>query len=368
MEIAADSNRAAGSAILVLHLLGRCNLQCLHCYTEGSPTSNEQLPVSAVLETIAQCAELGIGSVYLTGGEPLLYREIHDVLRAAADVPGLQVTLCTNGISITQRHIDLLRDLNASVNVSIDGKKKFHDYFRNMQGAFHASERSVRMLAEAGIPLTIVTTVSQGNHDSLPRLAEWAAQSGAKRFCVQPLLALGRGLQIADWRLTTVQMNRLLLQLSDLANQYGPMGLTCNFSYLSRRFLLEHPCAAYVCNGSGCHRRVAGEIKRLIIREDGTVLPEIANLSHRFALGKVEDGPLSQLVNRFFEEGGYGRFDQLCRVTYAELLPTWESEVVPWDQIVAERSHIWIPPQTMDELSVRGCGCHSTVETSDTSK
>lgn len=347
MEIpGGGTDHAGGSGTLMLHLLGRCNLQCIHCYMEGSPSKTEQLPVESVRGMIAECADLGIGVVYLTGGEPLLYRKLHDVLGMTVQTPQLQAILCTNAIAVTERHIAFLRELkNVRVNVSIDGEEEFHDYFRNSPGAFHASGTSVRMMSKAGIPVTIVTTISRGNFHSLRRIAEWAIQSGAKQFCVQPLLNLGRGSQIADQRLTPVQMNRLILQLSDLANHYRPMGLTCSLIGVSRKFLLAHPCGAYVCNGSGCHRRVAKEIKKLVIREDGTVLPEVTNLSHHFALGKIQDGPLSWLVTRFFEDGGYDQFDQLCRAAYEEVLMHWESEVVPWDQIVAERSHTWIPSQ-----------------------
>ena len=361
MEISAEANSAGRSGTLMLHLLGRCNLQCLHCYMEGSPSREERLPVNAVLKAIAECKDLGIGSIYVTGGEPLLYRELYDVLDAAAEVPGLQITLCTNGTSITQHHVTFLQKINAKVNISIDGEEAFHDYFRNLSGAFRASEKSAQMMAEAGIPITIVTTISQGNFHSLSRLVEWAS-SFAKGFRVQPLLRLGRGIQIADQSLTTTQMNQLLLQLSDLTNQYRPTGLICNLIGVSRKFLLAHPCGAYVCNGSGCHRSVAKEIKKIVIREDGTILPEVTNLNHKFALGKIGDDSLSSQVNRFFEGNGYNQFDQLCRTTYAEVLPKWESEVVPWDQIVAERSHKWIPLQTIDDNSSvhKGCleSCH----------
>jgi len=77
-----------------------------------------------------------------------------------------------------------------------------------------------------------------------------------------------------------------------------------------------------------------------VVREDGTVLPEITNLNHKFALGRIEDGTLAELVARYFENG-YDRFDYLCRKTYQEVVATWKSAVVPWDQIVADRSHLW---------------------------
>jgi MoaA/NifB/PqqE/SkfB family radical SAM enzyme len=220
MEFSDESGSAGGSATLVLHLLGRCNLRCLHCYMDGSPTRRELLPVDLVLEAIAECQVLDFGNLYLTGGEPLLYRELDRVIEAAAQIKGLEVTLCTNAMLVKARHVALLRDARVRVNVSIDGDEAFHDHFRNLHGAFRETERGVRRLVEAGIPVTIVTTISQGNLPQLSSLAEWAAQVGAVMFRVQPLLKLGRGFEIADQRLTVAQTNRLVLELSDLANRY----------------------------------------------------------------------------------------------------------------------------------------------------
>ena len=340
MDFATETGDAQGTATLMLHLLGRCNLECLHCYMEGSPWRREQLPVEFVLPAIAECEQLGIGTLYLTGGEPLLYRGLDDVLNAVAQAPKLQVTLCTNGTLITHRHATFFRELGLRVSISIDGDPVYHDHFRKLRGAFRSSERGLRTLVEAGVAVTIVSTLSQANIQSLPFLIEWASTSGAVRLLVQPLLKLGRGVEIADQCLDTVQMNRILLQLSDLANKYRTHGLDCKVIGASRRFLLAHPCGAYVCNGTGCHRRVAKEIKKLVVREDGTVLPEVPNLNHRFALGNIRDGSLSTLVSRYFTDG-YSKFDQLCRTAYAEVLPTWELVVVPWEQIVAQRSHHW---------------------------
>jgi len=353
MEISSETGDSR-SATLMLHLLGRCNLTCLHCYMEGAPTRKEQLPLDRVLEAISECTRLDIGALYLTGGEPLLYKGLPEVLRVAARISGLQVTVCTNATLMNARYATLLSEVHAKVNVSIDGEAPFHDYFRNLPGAFRASERGIRTMVERGIPLTIVTTISQTNLNSLPVMVKWAAQIGASQFRVQPLLRLGRGLQITNQCLTSDQMNRLLLELSDLANTYSAHGLRCSFIGAARRFLLTHPCGAYVCNGTGCHRRVAKEIKKIVVREDGTVLPEVTNLNHRFALGHIEEAPLSVLVSRYFEHG-YDKFDLLCRNTYAEVLPTWESAIVPWDQIVAERSHQWIATGA-NALPVLGCG------------
>jgi hypothetical protein len=125
--------------------------------------------------------------------------------------------------------------------------------------------------------------------------------------------------------------------LSDLGSSYRSRGVEFGITYKSRDLLVEHPCAAYVCDGIKCHRKAAKEIKKLIIREDGTILPEIPTLNPRFSLGDIREGLLVDLVKRYFESN-YSDFDRLCRATYAEVIPAWESPFIPWDEIVSERS------------------------------
>jgi len=112
-----------------------------------------------------------------------------------------------------------------------------------------------------------------------------------------------------------------------------------------RKFLAEHPCGAFVCNGTGCHRGVDKEVKKVVVREDGSVLPEVPNLDHRYSMGKLQDNSLSELVGRYYERG-YDDFDRLCRAAYAEVLPAWDCVIVPWEQIIAERSRNWVPRET----------------------
>jgi MoaA/NifB/PqqE/SkfB family radical SAM enzyme len=327
---------------LMVHLLGRCNLTCAHCYMEGSPARREELPIESVLDAIEQSPRVDIGTLYVTGGEPFLYRHLTRVLEAAAAVPGLETTLCTNATCVRDHDAAALAALRVKVNVSIDGPAELHDEMRGERGAFAAAERGIAALVRCGLRVTVITTLAQRSLGALPALADWCRSVGVVELRVQPLLKLGRGLAIADQCLTTPQLNTMLLQLSDLANQHRGTGLRCSLVGVTRRFLLEHPCGAYVCNGGGCHRRVAKELKKIVIREDGTVLPEITNLDSRFAIGRLGVEPLYDLVRAYFERG-YDAFDQLCRESYADVLPRWEAPVVPWDQIVAERSRHWRP-------------------------
>lgn len=328
--------------VLMLHLLGRCNLECAHCYMEGSPRRQERLPLDAVLRVVRECPALGVGSISLTGGEPLLYPALDRVIESVAEVPGLKITLCTNGTLLTSRRAARFRKAAMRVNVSIDGPPEFHDRFRKSPGAFAASESGVRAAVGCDIPVTIISSISRANLDAVEFLVDWAARVGANQFFAQPLLDLGRGKQIADQCLSFDEMNRLILRLSDLANRPAYRHVRCQVIGAKKKFLLDHPCGAFVRNGINCHRGVSKEIRKLVIRENGTVLPEVPNLHPRFALGNIREGSLADLIDRFFEHG-YDEFDRLCRVAYSNVLPSWDCVIVPWEQILSARSEKWIP-------------------------
>src|SRR5260370_35028789 len=115
------------SNVLMLHLLGRCNLECLHCYMEGSPQREEQLPVEPVLRAVGECQALGIGTLFLTGGEPLLYRGLDQVLETAAEATGLQTPACTNGRLLPSRQAARSREFGLRVTIASHRRPTFHD-------------------------------------------------------------------------------------------------------------------------------------------------------------------------------------------------------------------------------------------------
>jgi MoaA/NifB/PqqE/SkfB family radical SAM enzyme len=325
------------SGVLLIHLLNRCNLLCQHCYLNASPWCNMQLPLKLVIRSLGEVEQLGIATVYLSGGEPFLYPELSEVLVFISQQQNFELCVSTNGTLIGNAETVLLKDSGASVQVSIDGPEAYHDRFRGFKGAFRRASRGIQQLVATEVPVTLVITVCRDNLAYLPWLAEWAAKMGVEHVSVQPLLQLGRGSEIYEKKLSEEQLCDLFLQLSDLGHTYHSRGLRFSLAYRTRRFLLAHPCAAYVCNGTHCHRKVDKEIKKLVIREDGTVLPEIPTLNYRFALGNLHKGTLTELVAHYFADG-YSQFDRLCRTVYEEVMPTWTSPIIPWDEIVSERS------------------------------
>ena len=289
----------ATSASLMLHLTGRCNLECRHCYMDGGPWRRERLPKTWVLDAIGAAPELGIGSLFLTGGEPMMYPHLVEVLQVAGGIDGLDVTLSTNATLINSHFAEALASNGVRVHVSIDGPPDFHDDFRGQMGAFAKTEAGLAELRRAGVPFTVVTTISRDNLADFDHIAGWAVAAGAERLLVQPLLQLGRGQDIGDHTLSSPELLQLIMSVSDLANR-GDRPIKTSVIGGSKRFFLAHPCAAYVCNGGGCHRGVSKEIKKIVVRETGIILPEATNLDEAYAIGRVGEGSLAAQVRAYF--------------------------------------------------------------------
>lgn len=333
-----DEADSRGRVTLMLHLTGRCNLRCRHCYMAGGPDRRDTLPTGALLDAIAAAPGLGVGALYLTGGEPTLHPDIETVLDAAHALGAtVETTLCSNGTRLTPAFVDGLARRGCRLNISLDGAASFHDRFRRLKGAREAAADGARLALAAGVPVTLVMSVGRTNLDQVEPLIAEAADLGVAAFRAQPLLDLGRGQVLRDEQLDAAALNRLILTLSDWTNRLAGT-MRVGLIGQSIRYLRAHPCAAYVCNGGGCHRRVEREVKKIVVRETGDILPEATNLSPAYAIGRLGEAPLRDLMLNWLEHE-YPRFDRLCRRTYAAHVPVWDRAVIPWDQLLAAASH-----------------------------
>ncbi len=334
IEIATSPQQAG---VLIIHLLDRCNLHCQHCYIEAAKDGDQYLPRHLIIRTLLETERLGIRTVYLTGGEPILHPDLAAILLYKRIKKAFQWAICTNGTLIGRAEAALLKAAHTNAQVSIDGDENYHDAFRGSDGAFRRAREGIQALLAAGVPVTVVVTICQDNLGCLPKLAEWAWRMGVQRISVQPLQDVGRGANIHRKKLSQQQISELFLSLSDLGHKYRNRHIRFSLTYYSRSHLLAHPCAAYVCNGDKCHRQVSKEIKKLVIRENGVVLPEVPTLNPSFSLGNIYDDSLCDLVARYMANG-YEDFHSFCRKVYEEVMPEFQAPIVPWNEIISERS------------------------------
>ena len=109
---------------LRISVTDRCNLRCIYCMPEkGIPMVSHQdvLSYEEILRLVLIFASLGIRKIKLTGGEPLVRKGIPELVRKLKAIKGIeQVTLTTNGLTLSHQIEDLERAGLDGVNLSID--------------------------------------------------------------------------------------------------------------------------------------------------------------------------------------------------------------------------------------------------------
>jgi radical SAM protein with 4Fe4S-binding SPASM domain len=163
---------------LELQLLHQCNLRCRHCYL--GPPRPERLALTDALKITREFSERGGLRLLLSGGEPLLYPELPELVSACRDW-GLRRILLTNGTLLTSRTISGLPV--DEVQVSLDGWRRGHEQLRG-PGTFDQALRGIRAVREAGLPLSIATMVHGGNIREFEQLARFVEEIGAVEWGV----------------------------------------------------------------------------------------------------------------------------------------------------------------------------------------
>jgi molybdenum cofactor biosynthesis protein A len=165
---------------LRVSLTRQCNLRCCYCYGSGGPplTEESQLPSSDLIRLIRAFLTLGISKVRFTGGEPLLRREIVDIVRQTASLEGISlIGLTTNGLTLEPILSELASAGLNCLNVSLDtlDRAVFRkitgvDGFDRVYSAITAAEKS-----RAFDTIKINTVVMRGVNDGeIRRFARWA--------------------------------------------------------------------------------------------------------------------------------------------------------------------------------------------------
>src|SRR5271166_1638162 len=102
----------------------KCNLRCIYCMPEGGLPwlrREEILRYEEIAEIVRAAAAVGVRTVRLTGGEPLVRRDVHRLVSAISAVPGVEdVALSTNGLLLEEQLPQLVAAGLRRINLSLD--------------------------------------------------------------------------------------------------------------------------------------------------------------------------------------------------------------------------------------------------------
>jgi radical SAM protein with 4Fe4S-binding SPASM domain len=274
-------------ALVSWNLTKRCNLRCPHCYLEAGKAAAAELSTEECLGVLAELSALGTEMVILTGGEPLLRRDVYDIARAASRA-GMWVVMGTNGVLVTPAVAAKMVECGVKgVAISLDSiDPERHDGFRGGRGAFHHSLRALETCRAQGLEVLVQTTVMEENYEEVPALLDLARDLGAWSFNLYFLVRTGRGEAMHE--LAPERAEAMLSRLVALQREYRPMLVRAKCAPHFKRIAYEQGEAGL--DSGGC---MAGtEYCRITPEGDVTPCPYMTAVA-----GNVREGGFTAVWN-----------------------------------------------------------------------
>lgn len=180
---------------ILLELTRRCNLKCIHCYAEGGFAKlGEELGAEDWKRVINEAASLGAHSIILTGGEPLLVKDLTLQLIAYSQKKGLRVSLSTNLTLLTDTIIDLLPNHNIAIQTSIYASdSKVHDRITQVSGSFVKTVKNILSLRARGVTVQVRMPVMLENQEYILETEQFVRDQLGSEFSAALILPVGRG-------------------------------------------------------------------------------------------------------------------------------------------------------------------------------
>lgn len=169
---------------LSFYVTDGCNLTCRYCWAGSRQPSEDSarryLPVDRIGAAVREGLPLGLQSVRLSGGEPLLHPDIERLIDQLENLE-LAIEIETTGHGLTPLRAARLAHLRrCSVLIALDGINAVtHDAIHHAPGSFDIAVQAVKLLSTAGIAPQIVTSVMRSNINQVPALIRLAESLGA---------------------------------------------------------------------------------------------------------------------------------------------------------------------------------------------
>ena len=156
-----------------IELTSKCNERCIHCYI---PHEDKLYNIDDNLyfQTIKQLKDIGIISISLSGGEPMLHPNFLEFLKYAQD-SDFYVKVFTNLTLLNEEIIKLMQNNRTSVYVSLYSMNEVnHDAITQMKGSFNKTKSNILKLIENNIPVYINCPIMDYNKNDYNEVYKWA--------------------------------------------------------------------------------------------------------------------------------------------------------------------------------------------------
>lgn len=240
--------------VVVWNMTRRCNLKCVHCYSNSENRAYpDELTTAEAKAMIDDLAAFGSPVLLFSGGEPLMRPDLPELLQYTVR-RGMRAVISTNGTLINAEKAAVFQKIGLSyVGISLDGMEAAHDRFRGMTGAFRAAMTGLRHCREAGLKVGVRFTINRHNVADVPAIFDLLEAEAIPRCCFYHLVYAGRGSKLVEEDLPHDDTRKLLDLIMERTKDYFRRGMEkeiltvdnhADGPYLYLRLLREDPIRA----------------------------------------------------------------------------------------------------------------------------
>ncbi len=203
-------------SLLAINLTQRCNLACQHCYLDATSLKDKddsELSTQEVCNLLDNIAKMDHGSlIVLTGGEPLIRRDIEKIVAYGASKQ-LVMVLGTNGALLTKQRVKTLQQAGLmGAGISLDSlSPEFHDQFRGQRGSWQQTMNGIENCRQAGLSFQLHFSITDDNADELDGMIVFSREVEARVLNIFFLVCTGRGESFSN--ISPLRYERTLLDI-----------------------------------------------------------------------------------------------------------------------------------------------------------
>lgn len=173
-----------------LKLTGACRFACPFCCEPNR--TQDVAPIENFISITNTLCQSGTRRLCLTGGEPMLYPNIVQLVKHTKSLGFYNLLLTTDGASLKKNHNEVLPFLNA-VRFSVHAVDSLHDEIVRHPGSFLETEEAIDFLTKEEISCFVTTVVTPLNIDSISDIVEWCLYKSIKKYFLFGLMRSGLG-------------------------------------------------------------------------------------------------------------------------------------------------------------------------------
>lgn len=265
-----------------IEITNRCNLNCRFCYnSSGHSKAHKQMDIHTITQLIYKLSIIGVKSIALSGGEPLMHTAWEDILKLVSGYPLIHFAVISNGTIFNKKLTELCKNIpNLHMQISLDGADEQSNAFIRGAGNFTKTVETIKAFSGSLNKPVIKMVISRLNKKEIRNFVELIISLGA---IPEFAFVSKQGNAIEDWTdiaLEDEEKMSILKEIILLRDEYG--------------FKVQLPLCV-----TGCPLGDESLPVNILIKTNGSIQPCQTLYDEKFCIGNIDDFSLDTIFKNF---------------------------------------------------------------------